>query len=223
MAKSKRAKKTPPKSTDPWNQESDGQQRKLLNSKLCPLWKAGDAGVFLMHGAAPRERDTCRIQQWALSQGLQDYFSQRYCQKYSYSRIYTVSTRVILLAYYFYRSNSVSITTLVVNTIATLVYCYRSTLHGERAFISTRPCVSSNLTKIIYIHNAHALCPALNHCVIHLSGSSVKPKHCPNVRQLRSCCPRETLNIKITVMYKISTPTEHLLSLPHSAEYELWE
>lgn len=92
-------------------------------------------------------------------------------------------------------------------------------LHGEHAFIGTRPCVSANLTKITYVHNTHVPCPALIHCGIHLSDSSVKPERCPNVRQLRSCCPRNNLN-KNHHTYKVSRPTEHLLCLPHSAEYK---
>lgn len=83
------------------------------------------------------------------------HLSESYCQKYSCWRIDTISTGVILLAYYFYWSYSVTSTLVILLPQEHITW-------GTNNLIGTRPCVSSNLKKMIYIHNVHVLCPATN-------------------------------------------------------------
>lgn len=70
---------------------------------------------------------------------------------------------------------------------------WRTCLNGHKA-----TCFSQHYKNFMQ-QNAHVLCPALIHYVIHPSDSSIIPKNCPNGRPLKLCCPRDNLNIKIPV------------------------
>lgn len=82
-------------------------------------------------------------------------------------------------------------------------------LHGHKATCFSQP------YKNYMQQNAHALCPAL----IHHVDSSVTTKHCLNGKPLKSCCPRDNLNIKSLCVHHKYTNKAFVLS---SSECRAW-